>query len=290
MQPSNHTKLMNYVIGMCKKNKQWVTTFSDPGYDAEIIEQRITTSTGDSVKPDLVSVSNRLIHSLIFEVKGGTTINQDQLKRYSSLTSENVLRWVSVFDRAHHEFDVCVCDLAENHQYTRMINQNFPMLTFSPSEIVKERDFKRTRLNEALNKPISLIDKTPPLSYYPFSEADDDSYIALYVVRALLSIAMKNIKGGPSVFAESVISCDEVIAQQFHHVWKALSQEHKTKLKAVIREVLKRMMAKQDLKEILGLVEQKKGYKMQKTLDQFKKSAEDFIAELQSQVPLSDFV
>jgi hypothetical protein len=260
------------------------------GYEAEIIEQRITTSTGDSVKPDVVSVSNRLIHSIVFEVKGGMTINSDQLKRYSSLTSENLLRWVSIFDRAHHEFDVCICDLAENHPYIRTINQNFPTLTFSSSEIIKEHEFKRVKLNEILDRPISLVSKTPPLLYYPFSEEDDDSYIALYVVQGLLSIAMKNMKGGPSVFAESIISCDEITAQQFHHVWKALSQEHRTKLKETIREVIKRIMAREDLKETLGLIEQKKGYKIQRNLEQFKKGVENFIAELQSQVPLTDFI
>jgi hypothetical protein len=280
---------MNYIIGMCKKNREWVTVLADLGYEAEIIEQRITTSSGDSVKPDLIAASNRLVHSLVFDVKGGISIDPDQLRRYSTLTPENLVRWITIFDRTNLQFDVCICDIGENHDLIKIANKDFPMLTFSSEAILKERAFKRDRLNEAFKEPISLSGKIPPLSYYPFSEEDTDSYIALYAVRALLSIAMKSNKGGPSVFEESVISCNEIVSHQFHPVWKALSTEHKNRLSETIREVVSRFLARQDVKEALGLIEQKKGYKIQRNLEQFKKGAEAFIAELQTQIPLSDF-
>jgi hypothetical protein len=287
LQPSNHTKLANYLIGMCKKSESWITILADLGYNAEIIEQKINTSSGDTVKPDLVATSNRLVHSMVFECKGGIAIDVDQLRRYSSLTPENLLRWISVFDRANLQFDVCICDLAENHSYIKVVNQHFPMLTFSSEELIKERDFKREKLNEAFKEPISLKGKIPPLLYYPFSEEDTDSYIAVFVIRALLSIAIKSIKGGPDVFEDKIISFDEVVAHNFNHVWKALSLEHRRSLKEKIREVIKRLLAKEDVKEALGIIQQRQGYKITGSLDQFKKAAEDLIAELQSQVSLS---
>jgi len=164
------------------------------------------------------------------------------------------------------------------------------MLTFGSEQLIKEREFKRDKLNEVFKEPISLKGKIPPLSYYPFSEEDKDSYVAIHVIRALLSIAIKNIKGGPDVFEESIISCDEIVAHKFNLVWKALSQEHKQKLKGKIREVIKRIMAKEDMKEAVGIIQQKQGYKIIRNLEQFKRGAEHFIAELQSQLPLSDFI
>jgi len=60
-------------------------------------------------------------------------------------------------------------------------------------------------------------------------------------------------------------------------------------LKSKIDEVIRRMMAKKGFEEALGIIRQKKGYTIKKNLDQFKKQAENFISELQTQKPLIDF-
>jgi hypothetical protein len=48
-------------------------------------------------------------------------------------------------------------------------------------------------------------------------------------------------------------------------------------------------MAREGMKEALGIIQQRQGYKIAHQLEQFKSEAEDFIAELQSQKPLVDF-
>lgn len=290
LQPCDHTKLMNYIIGMCKKNKEWITVLSDLGYGVQIIEQKINTSSGDVIKPDIIAVSDKLVHSLVFECKGGKTIDADQLKRYSTMTLDDLLRWITIFDRSDLQFDVCISDFFENHYHIKTINQMFPMLTFSSENLTKTRDFKVNKLNAVLKEPISLKNKIPTLSYYPFSEDDPDAYIAIHVIRALLSIAMKNIKGGPDVFEESVISCDEIIAHQFNYVWKALSQEHKGRLKQKIHEIILRILAKEGIKETLGIIRQRQGYKIRQNLEQFKKNADKLIEELRTQSPLEPFL
>jgi hypothetical protein len=56
-----------------------------------------------------------------------------------------------------------------------------------------------------------------------------------------------------------------------------------------ISDVTKRFLAKEEVKEILGILQQKEGYKITKNLDQFKKIAEKYVEELQTQTPLSGF-
>lgn len=290
MQPCNHTKLMNAVIGMCKKNIGWTPILADLGYELQVIEQTMNTSSGDAVKPDIVVASNRLLHSLVFDVKGGITIDSDQLRRYSTMTKNDLLRWVSVFDREQLQFNVCICDLAENHALIKMANTHFPSLTFGSEQLTKEGKFNRDKLNEAFNTPIDLKGKLLPLSYYPFSDEDDDCYIALHVVRALLSIAIKNFKRGLSeISQEKIISFDDVVATRFNPVWKALSTEHKNTLKSKVTEVTRRALANEKVKEHLGIIQQKKGYKIAHSLDQFKKASEQFIEELQSQTTLNNY-
>jgi hypothetical protein len=163
------------------------------------------------------------------------------------------------------------------------------MLTFSSNQLYKTRDFKALPLNQALKDPISLEGKKPPISYYPFSEDDPEAYIAIHVIRALLSIALKNIKGGPDVFDESVISADDIIAHNFNHVWNALSVQHRERLKEKIRNVIRQIMLKEGMKEALSLVQQKQGIKIERDLDKFRKEAMNLIDELQSQSRITDF-
>lgn len=277
---------------MCKPNINWVTVLTDHdlNYDIQVIEQSISTSSGDVVKPDLVTASNRQLHSIVFEVKGGKTIKGDQIDRYGGLTANDLLRWVTVFDRAHLEFDVCICDFEENHSQIKSVNNNrFPMLVFGSESLTKEGFFKRSKLNEAFANPISLKGKVQPLSYYPFSDEDTIPYIAFHVIQALLSIIHKGTKQGMPISEETLLTFDDVIAERFSYVWKVLSIEHRKALRLKIIDVTKRFLARPDVKEVLGLMQQKEGYKITKNLDQFKKIAEKFLEELQTQTPLSEF-
>jgi hypothetical protein len=253
----------------------------------QIIEQSISTSSGEVVKPDLIAASNRQLHSLVFEIKGGKTLNPDQLRRYESLTANDLLRWITVFDRAHLEFDVSICDLAINHESIKAVNKDkFPMLVFGSEFLIKEGNFKREKLNEAFENPISLKGKAQPLSYYPFSDEDSTPYIALHVIQALLSIIHRGIKQGKFISNETLFTFDDIIAEQFNYVWKVLSIDHKRVLKLKISDVTKRFLAKDAVKETLGIMQQKEGYKI---TNQFKNLAEKYIEELQTQTPLSGF-
>jgi|GEM_PF-1706706 len=298
MQPSGHTKLMNFVIGMCKKNKDWITVLSKLGYEIQIIEQTIHVSSGEAVKPDLVTASNMLLHSLVFEVKGGKSLDMEQLKRYSGMTPEDLrwLTWLSVYDKPRLQLDVCICDLAENHNSIKTFNPPFPMLTFSSAQLTKEGVFKNDELNKTFKEPISLDGKLQPLSYYPFSDEDDIAYIAVHVLRTILAIVIKESKRGHE-FSEDelkkrMVTFDDVLASNFNYVWKTLSIEHRNSLKSKIEEISRRIFEKDDVGQSLGIIQQKKGYRITRNLDQFNREATRLIEELESergQTGLTDF-
>ncbi len=284
MEPCGHTKLMNYVIGMCRKNKQWITQLTDLGYELQIVEQTIHLATGDSIKPDIVSSSNRLLHSLVFDVKGGKSLDEDQLSRYSKLLPDD-LRWVTwneVYDKLRLKLDVCICD-----KYIKMTKHDFPVLTFSSSKLTKEGQFKNHTLNEVFKQPIVLEGMMPPLSYYPFSEEDDSAYIATHVLRTLLSIALHKSKQGMEFsedgLKQDLIEFNDVLAANFNPIWKALSIEHKRVLALKIQEITARILEDPEIKESLGIIQQRKGYKVSKNLNQFQEQATRLIEEIQSE-------
>lgn len=81
MDITPHTRLINYVIGFCKKNTGWIQPLEEEGYKVQLIEQTISTEQGNKVKPDVIAASNKLLNSLVFECKGGVTLEQDQIER-----------------------------------------------------------------------------------------------------------------------------------------------------------------------------------------------------------------
>jgi len=281
---------MNYIIGMCKKHRNWIHVLADLGYEPQVIEKQVRTSSGDIVQPNIIATSNKLIHSLVFECKGGITVEQDQLQRYSTLTNENILRWITVFASENFHFDVCISDLEENHRFNAYIAKIFPMITFGNNKVSKTGDFGEEKLNVAFEEPITLEDKIPPLSYYPFSEDDENAYIAPFVIRGLVSIAIKNAKGGPSISEEIEITRDELIKLIFNPVYDALSRKHQGRLKEKIKEVIHLVKVRESMKDTLGIIEKAGGYKVSRPLSRLIKESEKFIAHLETQSSLIDFV
>jgi hypothetical protein len=285
---------MNYIIGMCKKHRDWITVLHDLGYSPFLIEQKFSTNTGEAVTPDIVVTSTQLIHSLVFECKGGITVDQDQLDRYAALDKTALFRWVEhanpLFTLQNFHFDVCLSDLEENHVLIAPMVKHLPILTFGNLRVTKSGRFQDNTLNTAFREPIDLDGKIPPISYYPFGEKDKDAYIATYIIRGLLAIALKKAKGGPTVFDQSLMTRDEILKLVFNPVIDALSTDHRGRLKEKIKEVIRWVMANEEMKNAFGSIEQQAGYKINRPLEKLINAANKFIANLETQKSLIPFI
>jgi hypothetical protein len=294
LQPSNHTRLMNYIIGMCKKHRDWITVLADLGYDPHLIEKNIRTSAGERIKPDIIVTSTQLIHSLVFDVKGGITVDKDQLDRYTTLDKADLYRWVEtanpMFTIQNFQFDLCIGDLEQNHPPIAAAVKNVPIITFGSQKIEKTGQFQKAELNKQFREPLSLVGKIPPLFYYPFSENDQPAYIAPFVIRGLLSIALKRHRGGPSVFDKSVITNEQILKAVFNPIFDALASEHQGRLKDIISDVFEWIMSDDGMKEAFGSIERQGGYKLRRPLDRLISASNKFIANLETQGKLDSFL
>lgn len=289
MQPNPHTLLVNYVIGLCRKEVSWPSCLNDLGYDPQIIEQSLSMKSGDRVKPDVVVVSNKLLHGLVVDCKGGNNANDDQITRYRQLVPDDLRNYVTVYDRKKLGIDVC---------FTRFENQNsqlvrdtdpFPILTFNNSRIEKTRDFKCEPLDKTFEHPISLEGCYPPLGYYPFSEIDEDTVIIPRVLRALVQVALRTSRGGSSALDEAVFTSDEILVS-VHHYWSILALEHRNRLRARIQSIFRMLLSSDpDLRNALSEVESKKGYKITTTLQQLQKIAQSICEKYETQKTMDQF-
>jgi hypothetical protein len=277
---------------MCKRDKKWVTVLRELGYNPYLIEKSIRTSSGSKVKTDIIASSAQLIHSLVFEIKGGITVKQDQLDRYAMIDSEDLYRWSALpaFTRQTFRFDWCVTDWEENHPIVAALVKDVPIITFGAEYIEKTGQFRNSQLNNAFSQRISLVGKSAPTLYYPFSEYDHSAYIARFVIQGLLQVASKKPRNEISVFDENLVTHDEILKYIFNPVYDALSDDHKGNLKDKIKEVIRWIMADEKMKDAFGSIEQQGGYKLKRHLDKLRKASNQFLANLETQGKLDSFL
>lgn len=291
MLPSPHTRLMNCVIGLCKKTGDWPSTLADLGYEAQLIEKTIRTSGSAVVVPDIISVSNRLLHSVVFDCKGGVTIEPRQVANYRTLMKNDFVQYLDVYDRDRLQFDLCFTDFARNHQRILPHIGDFPALSFGDEQIQKFNAFKINTTDAAFVSPISLKDANEPLDYYPFSLDDEKCVIIPHLLRALLSLATEKGRDGTDVLADAILD-DEEVLRKIHKMWKALSKEHRTALKTKIRDVLSSLRTRypDTFGTQLQSIQGRHGYMVHGTLMAFKKTCQQIIADCQQQHIMTDFI
>lgn len=218
---SNHTLLMNMIIGLCKKEHGWQSVLRDLGYEVDWIEPHFINSEGKKVVPDLMLTSNKLLHSLIVECKGGKTLSMDQIDRLSKLEIESIADRTSVYDVKRLKMDVCFA-VFEGYlkDILSILDNLFPLLVFSNAESVKLRKlgkFKLKQLNSALSHEIQL-GSFPPTGYIPFTDEDDEDLIAMYILQELVSRAIKLSEKDTLKF-----DVDDLLSS-IHPLWKKLDE------------------------------------------------------------------
>ena len=70
MSISEHTRLVNKVIGLCKDTACWPSFLYDLGYNIQLVEQTISLrESAQKITPDMVAVSNKLVHAMVIDCK-----------------------------------------------------------------------------------------------------------------------------------------------------------------------------------------------------------------------------
>lgn len=242
MRPSPHTCLINYVIGFCKKTDTWIHPLEELGYDVQLIEQpiRLMATKTDLVKPDVVVVSNKLLHSLVFDCKSGKNVEADQVERYKQLTETDLLRWVEgkVYAKKGFSHEVCYVCLENHRTFVTSNMMAFPVLSISNDRVSKTGNFAKQPLDNKFKDDVPIGSRmVAPLSYYPFSSTEDRSVIIPYVMRAIVTLLVDKKRRGAKIFDPSTYQNDEIM-MTVHKMWNVISREEQSALHQVTREIL----------------------------------------------------
>lgn len=284
MLPSEHTRLINRFIGLCKNTIGWPNTLGELGYDVQLIEQEISLEDASRIHPDVIAVSNTNLHALVTDCKSGKNLEKDQLDRYKKLIPKDLHKWLTTYDNNRLTHTVCIANCENNCQIQRKFT-NFPFLTFYSDKIIGDGDLGYKDLNAKFSSPVSLIGMHEPLSYYPFSHEDHKNVIAPHVLRGLISfLVKKGHKDRPKALSESTA---EAILEIVHPFTSYISTRHKDSIRKVILEIIKLAInSNNDFKEQVSKLEN--GDFNYATLKSLSSTCEKMAQEFETQRRITD--
>jgi len=280
---SEHTRLINKFIGLCKNTIKWPKLLHELGYEVQLIEQTINLESAEKVTPDVVSVSNKHHHTIVTDCKGGNNIDSDQDRRYSILKSDNMKYYVTTHDSNQLTHTVSYVDHQTNHANLKS-HTKFPFITFGESNVQGDGDFGFKELNEKLCKSTSLDGMREPTGYYPFSPDDEDYVIAPHILRGLISfLTTKGRRSRAQILVPSTFL--EIL--KIIHPYDLVSTRHKDRLIKKIEEIINLCMkSSKDFNEQIFKIE--KGEYNTSTLRSLVKICEKLLADYETQKKITD--
>ena len=201
-----------------------------------MIEQ--TISLGESaqkIAPDVVAVSNKLVHAIVVDCKGGANIEPDQDRRYESLKSRDLTYHITVHDPKRLTHVTCYADDADVHKLLEP-HTELPFITFGRDMMSGKRDFGKKQVNDKLCKPVSLEGMLEPTGHYPFSPDDEKAAIIPHVLPGLLSHLIKRGRSKTPTVADSTTA--ESILKIIHPFHEQIDSRHKKRLAESIKIVI----------------------------------------------------
>ena len=235
MGMSEHTRLVNMVMGLCQDTLRWPGILHDLGYAIQLIEQTISLrESTQKVAPDVVAVSNRLVHAMVIDCKSGANIDPDQDNRYGLLEPPDLAYHITVHDPSRLTHAVCYADGLANHKFLEP-HTKLPFITFGPDAVGGSGDFGKEQVNDRLCKPVSLEGMREPTGFYPFSPDDEDSEIIPHILPGLLSCMVQRGGEAPSVVDSAMA---EAVLKRIHPFHEQISSRHKKRLIARIMQTI----------------------------------------------------
>jgi len=131
---SEHTRLINKFIGLCKKTAKWPTILFDLGYDVQLIEQSISLKSAQKITPDVVAVSEKLLHAVVTDCKGGNNIDGEQDAKYQELVPDDLKFHVTIHAPDQLRHSVCYVDNRSNHSQLEP-HTELPFITFGDDAV-----------------------------------------------------------------------------------------------------------------------------------------------------------
>lgn len=231
----NFSVLMaNLVIGMCRGDEGLPSLLRDLDYDVQWIELEFANSQGKRVRPEAVTASERVRHTLLWEWKSGRSVPADQLRRYAGVTSQDLRERAFLGPSACENHDVTIC--AQGADSSRAIEGavsaeglRFPVLEVDNGGLsLVANEFAIGELSAGFRPKLEVDMDRVSRAYLPFDHESDDWVIAQECVTGVIELMSSR---------EPRVLLEDLLARVFL-AWGAVSAEYRRQLSLKSKRIL----------------------------------------------------
>jgi len=231
--PSFNLQMVNLIIAMCRGNPDVPSLLAGLGYTEFCIELQFANSENQAVRPEIIICSEDNGHTILWEWKSGGSLDQDQLRRYAGVTTEDMRERAHVPPGACESLDVAlVVPDSKTIDCTRILEEwefAFPLIEKAEDGIcLVGNAFCVEELNGGLAAKLIINFGELPLHYVPF---DSETPLWVYSGRVGQKLIEYMHKRVPRVILAELAS--EVIP-----AWSSVSPQQRGEYKAKLRDTL----------------------------------------------------
>jgi hypothetical protein len=226
--------MLNLFIGLCANDPGLPNCVYRLGYRLTVVERGFSTATGDRVKPDAILSSDQCAHSLLGEWKSGSNIEHDQLRRYATVTADDLRQRAQVPASASLTHDVMLVgrdEVAERLcEGLHRVDVTFPLICETTDGLALRRGrFCNNELTSLFSPALEIDWDVAPVSYVPFDAESDLATIARFWMPRVVALLVRG---------ERRVILGELIPQVIS-MWSYLSAEMQSDLRKRVREVMR---------------------------------------------------
>jgi len=181
---SNHTRLMNIMMGLCQEKPipKWPNTLKDLKYQISCIEVNIPKS-----HPDIIFQNKHANHAIFLDCKS-ETLKEKQIEKYDEIrknpTPAIASGKISVIHKDQFKLDPTICSFSDlsNEELINKYDMLFLHILESGKlynevqEIqLKKGQFSYSEINKVF--PIDTSNSVPPYFLYPFDQNDFEIFM-----------------------------------------------------------------------------------------------------------------
>ena len=226
--------MLNLWIGLCRGEAGLPPDIRHLGYKHKWVELQFPNSQGESVKPELIIASDRVGHTVLFEWKEGANTEQDQLRRYARVDSNDLVQRAALSPDEAAAHDICVLGLEEHAERLSIgVSQSgytFPLLVLEEDGIsLHLNQFTKQELTRIFEPKLFVDLSKVPTQIVPFDHNSEFWEIAEHIIPQIVEYMCR---GTPRFTLEQV-------ANDCVPVWEVvMAMEYKRELKIRIKQVI----------------------------------------------------
>lgn len=233
---SEHTKLMNCIIGLTKNDDKYPSILREHKYILDLIEPFFKNKDNENINPDLLLTSRKHNHCIFVECKGGNSFQEHdkkQKEKYDKVEKQDFIHIVDNPESQKITFNFAFVlseNLSKYIDTAKFLDKNHPVILHLNSHFVLSKThgtFCKKEINDLFNSGIYL-DKKFPTNYYPFGCDDKEEHIIRSVLQTIIHFALKN---------RAEFTIEEILSES-HELWKRFDEPHKAKMRDKLKNIM----------------------------------------------------